>query len=181
MNREVYSRTEKTSDCWETPKYFFDLLDEEFHFTLDPCASHLNHKCKKYYTIDDDGLKQDWSGEVAFVNPPFGNIAEWVKKCYEESEKNRDFTKSDKNLIVMIIPSRTDTRYWHEYIMKARGIRFCKGRVNFLLNGQKPKNGSTFPLAVVIFKGSEFNYPPMKISTYYHKENNLREMRDEKS
>lgn len=157
MNREVYSRTEKTIDHWETPDYFFKLLDDEFHFTLDPCASDFNHKCKKYYTIKEDGLKQDWSNEVVFVNPPFSNIKEWVKKCYQEGLK-------ENTIVVMIIPSRTDTQYWHEFVMSAVEIRFCEGRVNFLRNGEKPKNGSTFPLAVVVFK----KHSP-KISTFYHK------------
>ena len=67
MNKEVYSRTKKSKDDWETPQYFFDLLDEEFHFTLDPCASFENKKCEKYYTEKDDGLMQNWTGETVFI------------------------------------------------------------------------------------------------------------------
>ncbi len=162
MNREVFSRTVNTKDEWETPNYFFFLLNREFNFTLDPCASLENRKCEKFYSIEEDGLKQDWSGETVFVNPPFSHISEWVKKCFLESQKPR--TK-----VVMILPSRTDTRYWHDYIMKAKEIRFCKGRVNFLLNGKKPKNSSTFPLAVIIFEINDNNGHSPDICTFEHK------------
>jgi len=159
MNREGYSRTKNTVDNWETPQYFFDLLDNEFHFTLDPCASILNHKCEKFYTKEADGLTKNWMNEIVFVNPPFKNISEWCYKCYTEGLKNN-------TIVVMIIPSRTDTKYWHDFIMFAKEIRFCKGRVNFLKNGIKPKGGSNFPLCVVIFNGSH-DYP--KISSFFHK------------
>lgn len=70
---------------WETPKWLFSKLNNEFNFTLDPCATKENHLCDKYYTIKDDGLLQDWSGETVFVNPPYGRaIKDWVKKCYDE-------------------------------------------------------------------------------------------------
>jgi len=176
MNREVYSRTNKTIDEWETPDYFFKLLDDIYHFTLDPCASDSNHKCEKYYTIKEDGLKQDWSKETVFVNPPFSNIKDWVKKCFDESQHFK--FRKERNIlattVVMIIPSRTDTQYWHEHIMKAHEILFCKGRVNFLLNGEKPKNGSTFPLAVIVFRRiGIYNFDP-KIGSFYHKEKDLK-------
>lgn len=160
MNREVFSRTKKTIDDWETPDYFFKLLDKEFHFTLDPCATKENRKCKKFYSKEINGLNQDWENEIAFVNPPFSRIKEWVKKCYKEGQK-------ENTIVVMILPSRTDTQYWHNYIMKAHEIRFCKGRVNFLINGKKPKNGSTFPLAIIVFKITD-NKTPV-ISSFFHK------------
>lgn len=72
------------SDLWETPQDFFDNLDKEFHFTLDACALPENAKCKRYYTPEDDGLLQPWSG-VVWCNPPYSECAEWAKKCYEES------------------------------------------------------------------------------------------------
>ena len=172
MNKEGYSRTKNSKDNWETPKYFFDLLDKgkEFNFTLDPCATKENMLCDKYYTIEDDGLKQDWGGEAVFVNPPFSHIAEWCKKCWFEGSKYN-------TTVVMILPSRTDTRYWHDYIMDANEIWFCKGRVNFLMGGKLPKRGgSNFPLSVVVF-GNRDNYercftPILK--TFYHKEKDLK-------
>jgi phage N-6-adenine-methyltransferase len=146
-----YSRTEQSKDVWETPKEFYQLLDRQFHFTLDPCASDSNHKCAKWFTEQQDGLKQSWKGETVFVNPPFNKNAEWLNKCYREASQ-------PNTTVVAIIPSRTDTKYWHEIVMhNAYQVWFCKGRVNFELNGQKVKNGSTFPLAVIIFKITNCN------------------------
>lgn len=93
-----------------TPQSFFDELNNEFNFTLDPCATKENAKCNKFYTKEQDGLKQDWSGERVFCNPPYGKvIGDWVRKCYEESKKSN-------TTVVALIPARTDTRYFHEYI-----------------------------------------------------------------
>ena len=73
------------SNEWATPQSLFDELNAEFHFTLDPCADDINHKCDKYYTVNDDGLAQDWSGERVFCNPPYGRqVGSWVKKCFSE-------------------------------------------------------------------------------------------------
>ncbi|UZQ86018.1 phage N-6-adenine-methyltransferase [Thermoclostridium stercorarium] len=130
------------TDEWETPQDFFDELDREFNFTLDPCATPQNAKCKKYYTKAEDGLKQDWQGEVVFCNPPYGReISKWVKKCYEESKK-------PDTTVVMLIPARTDTNYFHDYIYgKAKEIRFIRGRLKF----GKSKNAAPFPSMVVVF------------------------------
>jgi phage N-6-adenine-methyltransferase len=163
MNREVYSRTKWTSDDWETPPYFFKKLDDVFHFTLDACATAENTKCIRFFTKEQDGLKQDWEGETVFVNPPFSHIKKWAKKCYEEGMKSN-------TVVVMLCPSRTDTRYWHDYIMNADEIWFCKGRVNFLKNGKKPKHGSTFPLAIVVFDRERYVFcTPIKIKSFEHK------------
>ena len=126
---------------WETPQAFFDKLNLEFEFNLDPCASAYTAKCEKYFTEADDGLLQDWSGHTVFCNPPYGRgIKEWIKKAYEESQK-------DNTKVVLLIPARTDTTYWHKYIMRAREIRFVKGRLKF----GGAKNSAPFPSAVVIF------------------------------
>lgn len=130
------------TDEWATPQSFFDELNNEFHFTLDPCATKANAKCNKFYTIDEDGLQQDWKGEVVFCNPPYGKvIADWVKKCSEEAKK-------PNTTVVALIPARTDTRYFHEYIYhKVREIRFIKGRLKF----GGCKNSAPFPSMVVVF------------------------------
>ena len=95
-------------DDWETPQALFDELDAFFHFTLDPCSTHENAKCEKHYTIEEDGLAQSWAGEVVFCNPPYGrDIGVWVKKCHDEAAHAT---------IVMLIPARTDTAYFHDYI-----------------------------------------------------------------
>jgi len=157
--RIYLSRGVNARDDWETPKYFFDLLNEIFGFTLDAAASHSNHKCDKYYTIQEDGILQDWEGETAFCNPPFNEISMWVKKCYSEGQK-KDTT------VVMICPVRSDTDYWHEYIMKAHEVWFVNKRVNFLRDGKEVK-GSTFPLCVIVFKRT-LNKTP-KIRSFDHK------------
>lgn len=144
MSNNFFSRNENSKDDWETPPAFFKLLDDKFHFTLDACASPSNAKCKKYYTIEQNGLIQDWTGETVFINPPFSDNESWLRKALEESEKGIT--------VVVIIPARTDTKYWHNYAMKSDEIWLCQGRVNFLINGKKPKNGSTFPLAVIVFR-----------------------------
>ena len=126
---------------WATPQEFYDKLDWRFgKFTLDPCATNDNHKTKKYYTIEENGLTQNWGGENVFVNPPYRNLSEWVEKAYNESRKLR--TK-----VVMLIPARTDTKYWHNYVMKATEIHFIKGRLKF----GDSKNSAPFPSAVVVF------------------------------
>lgn len=131
----------KTNE-WATPQDFFDKLDEEYRFTLDPCATNENHKCELYFTIEDDGLKQDWSGHNVFVNPPYGReIKHWVEKSYKESLK-------PNTTVVMLIPSRTDTQYWHEWVFPyANKILFVKGRLKF----GDGKGSAPFPSAVVVF------------------------------
>lgn len=129
---------------WATPQDFFDKLNDEFHFTLDPCADDLNHKCDKYYTEADDGLKQDWSGERVFCNPPYGrDVPKWVRKCFEEVYSGKC------KLAVMLLHARTDTRWFHDLIYHRAEVRFVKGRLKF--GGQQ--NSAPFPSMVVIFRG----------------------------
>ena len=132
----------KTNE-WSTPQAFFDELNKEFNFTLDPCATSENAKCNKYFTVEDDGLKQDWSKDTVFMNPPYGReIKYWVQKAYEESLKGAT--------VVCLIPARTDTAYWHDYIFgKADDIRFLRGRLKFGYS----KNPAPFPSAIIIYKG----------------------------
>ena len=95
------------TDLWGTPQYFFEKLNDEFNFTLDPCATPENAKCEKFYTKDDDGLSRSWDGERVFMNPPYGReISHWMKKASES-----------KALVVCLVPSRTDTKWWHEYVI----------------------------------------------------------------
>lgn len=133
----------KTMD-WSTPQDFFDKLNEEFHFTLDPCADGLNHKCDKYYTEEQDGLKQDWSGERVFCNPPYGrDVPKWVRKCFQEVYSGKC------KCAVMLLNARTDTRWFHDYIYNKAEVRFVKGRLKF--GGQTQP--APFPSMVVIFRG----------------------------
>ena len=133
--------TSKT-DLWATPQWFFDKLNQEFNFTLDPCATEDNAKCSKFYTVTENGLIQNWGGYCVFCNPPYGReITEWVKKAYETHHQYG-------NTIVMLLPARTDTRWFHDYIYKQAEIRFIKGRLKF----GDSKNSAPFPNMLVIFK-----------------------------
>ena len=114
----------KDSDEWGTPQALFDELNKEFSFTLDPCATAENHKCPKYFSMAEDGLKQNWGGQRVFCNPPYSKIDKWVAKAFYE-------TRNDNTLVVLLIPSRTDTRYFHNYIYGRSEIRFIKGRLKF--------------------------------------------------
>ena len=133
------------SNEWTTPQYLFDELNDEFNFTLDPCATDENAKCSKYFTIEDDGLSKDWSNDVVFMNPPYGReIKKWIKKAYEESLNGAT--------VVCLIPARTDTTYWHDFIFgKANDIRFLRGRLKF----GNSKNSAPFPSAIVIYECKE--------------------------
>lgn len=125
---------------WGTPQAFFDQLDAEFHFTLDVCATPDNAKCARYFTPERNGLAQSWAGEVCWMNPPYGDaLNEWMPKAYAESLNGAT--------VVCLVPSRTDTRWWHAYAMRGE-VRFVKGRLKFV----GAKWGATFPSAVVIFR-----------------------------
>ena len=130
------------SNEWATPIATFAALDAEFRFNLDPCATMANYKCPDYFTKEDDGLTKDWGGRRVFCNPPYGReIGKWVKKCYEESQK-------PDTLVVMLIPARTDTAYFHDFIYgKAREIRFLRGRLHF----NESKSAAPFPSMIVVF------------------------------
>lgn len=129
--------TSKT-DMWETPQSVFDNLNEEFAFDLDVCAVESNKKCEKYFSPEQDGLKQDWQG-VCWMNPPYGRaIGAWVQKAFEASLNGAT--------VVCLLPARTDTQWWHEYCMQGE-IRLFKGRLKF--GGSK--NSAPFPSAIVIF------------------------------
>ena len=125
------------TDDWATPQKLFDRLNERFNFDVDVCASHENAKCEKYYTIEEDGLVQDWKG-VVWCNPPYGrNIGKWVKKASEEYQKG--------NVIVMLLPARTDTKWFHDYIYCEHRVDFIKGRLKF----NDGKNPAPFPSMIV--------------------------------
>lgn len=130
------------NEVWATPQDFFDKLNDEFNFTLDPCALPDNAKCKNFFTPEDDGLSQNWGGQIVFCNPPYGRkIGDWVKKCYEESQK-------PDTTVVMLIPARTDTAWFHDYVYGKAEIRFIRGRLKF--GGMT--NSAPFPSMVVIFR-----------------------------
>ena len=139
MNKEVMFSS--ATDNWATPQDFFDKLNAEFHFDLDVCADEINHKCDKYYTKEQDGLAMQWKGTV-WCNPPYGReIGSWVRKAL--------FASVGGATVVMLIPARTDTKWFHDYIYKRDNveIRFVRGRLKF----GNSKNSAPFPSMVVVF------------------------------
>lgn len=128
------------TDEWETPQALFDELNNEFHFSLDVCALPENAKCKKFYSPESDGLRQSWCG-TCWCNPPYGRrIGEWVKKA-----------ATSQATVVMLLPARTDTRWFHEYIYGKAETRFIKGRLKFGGN----KNSAPFPSMICIFRNED--------------------------
>lgn len=125
------------TDLWATPQDFFDQLNNEFGFDLDVCALPENAKCDRYYTPNDDGLKHEWTG-VCWCNPPYGRqIGQWIKKAYDS-----------KCTVVMLLPARTDTAWFHDYIYGKVEIRFVRGRLKF----GGAKWNAPFPCMVVVYR-----------------------------
>lgn len=145
MAKKWYTRSK--AYCWSTPQDFFDKLNTEFHFTLDPCALPENAKCSNYFTPEQDGLEQSWKGHTVFMNPPYGHeISKWIKKAFEESLGGCT--------VVCLLPARTDTSWWWDYCMLGE-IRFIRGRLKFKGKNEDGKDvnyPATFPSAVVVFK-----------------------------
>lgn len=127
---------------WATPQDFFDNLNLEFKFTLDPCATKETAKCSKYFTKEIDGLSQNWDNEIVFMNPPYGReISKWIKKATEQRG----------GYVVCLIPARTDTKYFHDFLYKKNNVelRFVKGRLKF--EGKQKGSGSApFPSLIAI-------------------------------
>lgn len=150
MTKGMYT---SNSEEWGTPQELFNRLNKEFNFTIDICASKENTKCPKYYTKEEDALKQEWGG-VIWMNPPYGRqIGNWVKKA-------KEIARQGKATVVCLLPARTDTAWWHDYAMKADEIRFIKGRLKF----GDGKGSAPFPSAIVIFKKGSTS--PIRINSY---------------
>ena len=128
------------TDEWETPQAVFDELNTIYKFKLDVCASGKNAKCPWFFTKKEDGLKQQWTGSC-WMNPPYGRtIGLWMKKAYEASF-------AGATVVVCLVPSRTDTAWWHDYAMRGE-VKFIRGRLKF--GGHK--NSAPFPSAIIVFK-----------------------------
>lgn len=143
VNRELASSTgclEK--DLWETPQDLYDSLNDEFHFTLDPCATDESAKCTLYITPKENGLILDWDKETCFVNPPYsrGNIDQWVRKCYMEHLKGAT--------VVALLPVSTSSKWFHDWVYKKADIRFLKGRIKF----KGAKHNAPFSSMIAIYK-----------------------------
>lgn len=127
---------------WSTPQAFFDMVHAEFGFTLDAAADAVNAKCARFYDEAADSLTCRWRG-VVWCNPPYGRaIGGWVRKGFDEAQAGAT--------VVMLIPARTDTAYWHDYVMAAAEVRFIRGRLVF--GGGEATSNAPFPSALVVFR-----------------------------
>lgn len=128
------------TDEWPTPDWLFELLDQEFRFTLDPCSSDANARCARHFTRREDGLAQDWTQDVVFMNPPYGRqIGQWMRKAFESALAGAT--------VVCLVPARTDTAWWHAYAVHGE-IRFLRGRLKF----GRATQSAPFPSAIVVFR-----------------------------
>ena len=138
INPVLYS---SRSEEWPTPKVFFEQLNSEFHFSLDPCATAAKAKCKRYFTKRDDGLAQDWGHHVVFCNPPYGrDIIRWTEKCYQAPLSGAT--------VVLLVHARTDTRWFHDFVLGKAELRFVRGRLRFA----DGKQSAPFPSLVAIYR-----------------------------
>jgi len=152
-----------TTDEWPTPADLFRTLDAEFHFNLDPAASADNALCGQFFTREDDGLSRPWFGTV-YMNPPYGRqMKHWIAKAYTESQNGAT--------VVCLIPARTDTSYWHDYVMRAAEVRMIRGRLHFdcdrqrgrVDGGESKAHNAPFPSVVVVFRPGHVG-PPTAIA-----------------
>ena len=126
---------------WATEQAFFDQVNREFNFTVDVAATAENAKCARFYTIDDDGLMADWDGETVWCNPPYGDrIKDWMYKAAVSAATT-----------VLLVPARTDVKWFHEIVLGRAEVRFIKGRLRF--GGSKDR--APFPTMLVIFRGAK--------------------------
>jgi len=142
MNIGVHRTTANPS--WRTPGRIFADLDTEFGFTLDPCATSPIKLGIAWYSEVDNGLWQQWSGHV-FVNPPYGRaIVDWMRKIILERERC--------DVIVALVPARTDSHWWHEYAMQADEIRFVRGRLSFEGVYAPKGHNAPFPSVILVYR-----------------------------
>ncbi|WP_309709163.1 DNA N-6-adenine-methyltransferase [Armatimonas sp.] len=138
-HQRVSVHFKSNTDMWSTPPELFAELHAEFNFQLDVCAIAENARCPRFFSPTQNGLAQKWEG-VCWMNPPYGRtIGDWMKKAKESAEEGAT--------VVCLVPARTDTRWWHDYAVKAKEIRYLKGRLKF----GKAENSAPFPSAVIIF------------------------------
>ena len=130
------------SDEWETPQDLFDQMNAEFDFQIDACATAENKKCLVYFDKDQDGLSKSWGGCRVWCNPPYSNVLEWVRKAFLES-------REDGTIVCMLLPARTDTKWFQQYVLHRAEVRFLNGRLRF----SGAKENAPFPSMIVIYRG----------------------------
>lgn len=138
MNTELMFSSK--TDLWETPLDLFEKCDAIYHFEIDVCALPENAKCKRFFTPEMDGLKQEWTG-VCWCNPPYGrNIGKWVEKAVKSFAT-----------VVMLLPARTDTKWFHDWCLPYGKIEFLRGRLKF----GGCDNSAPFPSMIVVFEANK--------------------------
>lgn len=131
---------------WETPPALFAELNEQFGpFDLDVAASPKNALTQDFFTVETDALTRPWHG-TAYCNPPYGRvIGKWVAKAKHEAIAGHA-------AVVMLLPARTDTAWWHEHVIAGGAeVQFVRGRIYFRIDGQ-PVGPAPFPSAIVVFR-----------------------------
>lgn len=132
------------TDLWSTPQAFFDALNAEFGFTLDVCATAENAKCGRYFTLEDNGLEHNWKGRI-FCNPPYGReIGKWVQKAQWSVQ-----VAEIAELAVLLLPARTDTAWFQDYVLPYAELRWVRGRLKF----GNAKHSAPFPSVVAVYRG----------------------------
>ncbi len=133
---------------WRTPPLVFEDLHAEFGFTVDAASSDQNALLSRHWTEADEPLLRSWAGERVFVNPPYSHVSRWMEKAWNEA--------ATAELVVALVPSRTDTAWWHDYVMQANEIRFIRGRLKF----SGTKFNAPFPSAIVVWRAWRVNPNP---------------------
>ena len=139
-------------DDWETPRKIFSYYGEPHYLNLDVCASNDNAKCANYYSINENGLEQEWNGRV-WMNPPYSNVRAWVAKAF----RSRNYC----DIIVCLLPAKTDTQWFHSFVYRKAALTFIKGRVVFEYKGEK-FDRPTFPSMIAVYRPDKnliFNDP----------------------
>ena len=135
----VYFMSERTD--WATPPELFAELHAEFDFDVDVCATAANAKCARFYSPEENGLRQDWAPQTCWMNPPYGReIAAWVEKAHREARAGA--------IVVGLLPARTDTQWFHGHIYGYAEIRFLAGRVRFV----GAEHSAPFPSMIVVWR-----------------------------
>ena len=143
---KVYHRHE--SDLRGTPQELSDKWHQKFHFTLDACAIASNAKCDHYFSPAENGLQQDWSGQVVWCNPPYSEVEQWIAKAYEAAQQGAT--------VVCLTYAKTETRWFQRYVLPLiplGDVDFLPGRVKFV-GPRGVQDSAPSPSMVVIFRPS---------------------------
>jgi phage N-6-adenine-methyltransferase len=139
--RVLFSAVDNTHT---TPPAVLKAIHDEFKPELDVCATKETAVCSQYLSPEVDGLAQKWSG-ICWMNPPYGKeLPQWMEKAMVSAQQ-------DGATVICLVPARTDTRWWHDFALKASEIRFIKGRLKFGHPNSKG-HAAPFPSALVIFR-----------------------------